>query len=171
MKRLLHGEWLGHPLHPVFVHLPVALWPAALVFDLLTQAGFDGAVLVRMAFWAILIGLVGAGLAIPPGLADWSEVGRDKPAWKIGLYHMLLNLTAGAVWALNLALRVLEPADLTRTPPVPLALSVLGTGLVAVSAYLGGRLVYDQGTFVGWMGLKQRRRRAEAAGNRVPAEE
>lgn len=39
LKDFLQGKWLGHPLHPLLVHLPTALWPAALVFDILSIAG------------------------------------------------------------------------------------------------------------------------------------
>jgi hypothetical protein len=35
-------------------------------------------------------GLVTALLAVPPGLADWAEIKKEKPAWKMGLYHMAL---------------------------------------------------------------------------------
>jgi hypothetical protein len=31
----LKGTWLGHPLHPILVHVPMAMWPGALIFDVL----------------------------------------------------------------------------------------------------------------------------------------
>jgi hypothetical protein len=31
----LKGKWLRHPLHPILVHVPMAIWPSALIFDLL----------------------------------------------------------------------------------------------------------------------------------------
>ena len=30
-------KWLGRPLHPIVVHVPMAMWPGALIFDLLSQ--------------------------------------------------------------------------------------------------------------------------------------
>lgn len=168
---LLHGNWFGHPLHPMLVNLPTALWPMALVFDLLSHTvARDGQVLVRTAWWAILLGLAAVVTAIPTGLADWSDVGRDKPAWKLGLAHLVLNVLATLLWAINFSLRFGPAWDAEATPPVPLALSVIGTLLLMASAYLGGRMVFDQGTYVGWMSLKEWRQRAIAGGARVPPE-
>src|SRR5215213_5058064 len=98
MKDFLQGKWLNHPLHPILVNLPTGLWPLALVFDLLSQVAPDGDALARTSFHAILLGLLATLLAIPTGLADWSDVKRDKPAWKIGLYHLLLNAAGAVVW-------------------------------------------------------------------------
>ncbi len=33
----LKGKWMEHPLHPIVVHVPMAMWPSALIFDLLSQ--------------------------------------------------------------------------------------------------------------------------------------
>jgi hypothetical protein len=36
----LHGVWLGHPLHPVLVQVPVGAWLSASIVDLLgTRCG------------------------------------------------------------------------------------------------------------------------------------
>jgi nitrite reductase/ring-hydroxylating ferredoxin subunit len=61
---------------------------------------------------------------------------------------MLLNLTAVAVYALNLWLRrsALEAA---QTSALPLLLSFIGVGLLSVSGYLGGAMIYDDGIGVG----------------------
>jgi uncharacterized membrane protein len=42
----LKGKWLGHPLHPILVHIPMALWPASLIFDLLSGSATGGNVMV-----------------------------------------------------------------------------------------------------------------------------
>src|SRR5207248_414314 len=55
---LLKGKWLGHPLHPIIVHVPMAMWPSALIFDLLSQWQIGGNAMVRLAFYAIIFGLV-----------------------------------------------------------------------------------------------------------------
>src|SRR6266545_2417350 len=51
----LKGTWLGHPLHPVLVHVPMAMWPGALIFDLLSR--WNGNAMVRLSFYAIILGL------------------------------------------------------------------------------------------------------------------
>src|SRR5438045_3763847 len=103
---LLKGKWLGHPLHPLLVHVPMALWPAALLFDLLSRAGFGGNAMVRTSFFAIGLGLAVALLAVPTGIVDWSGIKREKPAWKIGLWHMLLNAVARVLFSISFVLDV-----------------------------------------------------------------
>src|SRR5207302_7807137 len=102
---ILKGTWLEHPLHPILAHVPMAMWPSALIFDLLSQRQIGGNAMVRLSFYAIIFGLAAALLAVPTGLVDWSGIKREKPAWKIGLYHMSLNLIATLLFAVNLALR------------------------------------------------------------------
>src|SRR5687768_15730300 len=82
MIDFLQGKWLRHPLHPALVHIPTALWPAAFVFDLLSQITQEN-VFVQLSFYAMLLGLIVAILAIPTGIADWTDIGREKPAWKL----------------------------------------------------------------------------------------
>lgn len=169
MKRFLHGDWLGHPLHPLLVHLPMGLWPAALVFDIASRCGLGGEALAELAFAAIALGLFSALLALPTGLADWSDIGADKPAWKIGLAHMILNLIGVVLWAVNLGLRWPPWADVP-VPLVPFLLSLFGVILLIIAAYLGGRMVYGYGTYVGWVSIQSARRAAEAGGANVPPE-
>src|SRR6266446_5889934 len=109
MKWLLNtlkGKWLGHPLHPILVHVPMAMWPSALIFDLLSQWQIGGNAIVRLSFFAIIFGLVASLLAVPTGLIDWTGIKKEKPAWKIGLYQMILNLVVALLFAINLGLRM-----------------------------------------------------------------
>ena len=33
LKNVLHGTWLGHPLHPALTHVPLGAWTTALALD------------------------------------------------------------------------------------------------------------------------------------------
>jgi len=157
MKNFLQGKWLGHPLHGFLVHLPVALWPAALAFDLLTRAGIGGNAFVQTSFYAIGLGLASALLAIPTGLADWLDVKRENPAWKLGLYHLILNSILTGAALINLGLRINTFQTSASVALVPLSLSFLCTVLLLVSGYLGGRLVYNYGISVARASAEKRR--------------
>jgi len=167
---LLKGKWLKHPLHPIVVHVPMAMWPGALIFDLLSQWQVGGNAIVRLSFYAIIFGLVASLLAVPTGVLDWSGIKKEKPAWKIGLYHMMLNLTAALLFAINFGLRMQGFRDATTVARIPLGLSFIGTGLLIGSAYLGGRMVYTYGISVARMSKAKWRKIAEAAGANLPPE-
>jgi uncharacterized membrane protein len=167
---LLKGKWLKHPLHPIIVHVPMAMWPSALIFDLLSQWQIGGNALVRLSFYAIIFGLVASLLAVPTGVLDWSGIKKEKPAWKIGLYHMMLNLIVALLFAINFGLRMQDFREATTVARIPLGLSFIGTGLLIGSAYLGGRMVYTYGINVARMSKAKWRKIAEAAGANLPPE-
>src|SRR5438034_4737745 len=146
MKSLLDflkGKWLGHPLHPILAHVPMAMWLGALIFDLLSQCQIGGNAMVRLSFYAIIFGLAAALLAAPTGLVDWSGIKKEKPAWKIGLYHMSLNLIATLLFAVNLGLRWQTIRDASEVDRIPLLLSAIGTLILITSANLARRMLYE----------------------------
>ena len=164
----LKGKWLKHPLHPIIVHVPMAMWPGALIFDLLSQWQIGGNATVRLSFYAIIFGLVASLLAVPTGLLDWTGIKKEKPAWKIGLYHMSLNLIVALLFAINLGLRLHTFREATKVEGAPMPLSAIGTLLLVASAYLGGMMVYEYGISVARMSKKKWRKIAEAGGANVP---
>jgi uncharacterized membrane protein len=171
MKAFLQGSWLGHPLHSLLVHIPTALWPAAFVFDLLANMGLGGAAMVRTSLYAIGFGLLVALLAVPAGVADWMDIKPEKPAYKLGLYHMLLNLVVWALWAINFGVRLGMPATAATVPAGLVILAAAANAIMLVSGYLGGRMVYSYGISVARISKDKWRRKAEAGGSNVPAEE
>ena len=167
---ILKGKWLGHPLHPILAHIPMAMWPGALIFDVLSQRQIGGNAMVRLSFYAIAFGLVTALVAVPAGLVDWGGIKKEKPAWKIGLYHMSLNLVVALLFAVNLYLRWPTFREATEVDRIQLLLSAAGTLILIGSAYLGGRMVYEYGISVARMSKKKWRKLAAAGGAHLPPE-
>jgi uncharacterized membrane protein len=165
-KDILQGKRLGHPLHPALVHIPLALWPASLVFDLLAEVR-PSPVLFHTAFWCLVAGTLTAVPAVPTGLADWWGIHPGRPARKLGIYHMTLNLLVLALCSINILLRW---RWLYRDCPAPLelAFNILSVALLAVSGYLGGRMVYAYGVGVARFSKDKWRAIAEQSGANVP---
>ena len=136
IARILHGSWLGHPLHVVLTDVPLGSWTAAAVFDLLETTSGNRA-LRRGADTAITFGLVGAAASAITGLADWSKIGGGEPR-RIGLAHGLLNATATACYLTSLCLRRNQSRRAGRQ------FAFLGLIVSTVAAYLGGHLVYKK---------------------------
>jgi uncharacterized membrane protein len=167
MLDFLQGKWLKHPLHPALVHIPTSLWPTAFVFDLLSQSQREN-IFVQFSFYAILLGLLAAFLAIPTGYADWTEIRPGKPARRLGTIHMTLNLTISILWAVNLWLRADSFQTALSVPPGLVGLSALATLLLLVSGYLGGRMIYAYGISVARLSKKKWRKIAREGGAAVP---
>jgi uncharacterized membrane protein len=170
LKSLLQGKWLGHPLHPALVHLPIGLFPTALLFDLLSRGGSGGNAMVQTSFYCIALGLISSLLAAPTGLADWLEIKPDKPAYRIGLWHMGLNVLMLGIWAINLGLRWSDFRWQGRVAMTPLIFSAVGTVILVVSGYLGSRMVFDQGAGVARMSKGKWRKLAQAGRSNLAAQ-
>ncbi|MFF7457050.1 Rieske 2Fe-2S domain-containing protein [Kitasatospora sp. NPDC008115] len=128
-RDLLHGVWLGHPLHPALVQLPIGCWVSAELLDSLPGNR-------RAAGVLIAAGLATAGPAAVAGWADWACL--DPPRRRTGLVHAAANTTGVLLFAGSL---------LARCRHRPLRGRLLGlAGLTAISlgGVLGGQLSYRQ---------------------------
>lgn len=137
----------GHPLHPIFVTIPIGAWVASLVFDVASLWAEDPQVFATGARWLIGIGIVAAVLAAVFGLLDLVAIPRGTRAFRTGLVHMGLNLTVVVLFAAGLVLR-LGPFDEAPVPLPPLLVTIVALLLLLVSGWLGGKLAYTYGVRV-----------------------
>jgi nitrite reductase/ring-hydroxylating ferredoxin subunit/uncharacterized membrane protein len=128
-RDVLRGLWLGHPLHPALVQVPIGAWTSAAVLDL-----FPGE--SRAARRLVALGLAGAGPAALAGWVDWAEL-RPRQA-RVGVVHAAANITAVAAYAGSLAARMKDRPALGR------ALGFAGLTVATVGGILGGHLAYRQ---------------------------
>jgi nitrite reductase/ring-hydroxylating ferredoxin subunit/uncharacterized membrane protein len=129
LKDVLNGRWLGHPLHPVLVHVPVGAWLSAGVLDLVPSMR-PGATLL------IGTGVVGAVPATLTGAADWSE--QSLGVRRLGALHAAANTMALGLYVGSLIARGRGRAGLGR------ALAYAGLGVAGGSAAIGGHMSYAQ---------------------------
>ncbi|HKW21900.1 MAG TPA: DUF2231 domain-containing protein [Ktedonobacterales bacterium] len=143
-KSLLHGTWLGHPLHPAITDVPIGAWLLAVIFDIVWLASPDANNwAARGAEIAVLIGILAAIAAAVTGLADWSDsYGAERT---VGLYHAGLNSLALILYIVSFFLRL---ADSTGESVVAAILGFIAIVSVFVAAYLGGDMVFGKGTGV-----------------------
>ncbi|HAG81695.1 MAG TPA: hypothetical protein DCL61_11120 [Cyanobacteria bacterium UBA12227] len=128
----------GHPIHPVIVTLPIGFLVAAPLTDIgywLTQDFFWA----RVSLWLIGAGLVTGILAGLTGFIDFMKIGRVRKH-TAGWAHMYVNVTALVLTAINLGLRLVNPA--VNVLFTGLILSVLVAILLGISGWYGGELVY-----------------------------
>ncbi|GHJ50803.1 Rieske 2Fe-2S domain-containing protein [Micromonospora chersina] len=133
VRDFLHGVWLGHPLHPAMVQVPVGAWISAALVDLMPGQR-------RAATALVGVGTVSAVPAAVAGLNDWAALSRDQR--RIGLVHAAANTIGLSLYAGSLAARLNGRHNLGR------ALAYLGLSAASAGAYLGGHLAYKQGAQV-----------------------
>lgn len=129
VKDLLHGTWLGHPLHPVLVQLPIGTWTSAGLLDLVPP--------MRPAATALIgTGVAAAVPAALSGAADWAEQGAGVR--RLGVLHAAANTAALGLYVGSLVARARGRGGLGR------ALSWTGLSLATGSAAIGGHMSYAQ---------------------------
>ena len=136
---LLHGTWLGHPLHALLVEIPVGTWSASALFDLIAMATGS-----REAAWAAdALIATGAAAAVPAAMAgamDYSAAKQEAtPAIAL---HAILNSAALGLFLASLAARRAGSRGLG------VGLSYSALAIAGGSAWIGGDLVYRHGVGV-----------------------
>ena len=133
----------GHPIHPMLVPFPIALWIFSLASDFIYLFGFGGPVWKDIALYTIVAGVGGGLAAAVPGYLDYRAITEPLTA-KIAERHMIINVSLVLLFSINVLLRL-------STGPhaiAPVVLSVVGVGGLVISGWLGGELVYVKGVGV-----------------------
>ncbi|MGZ5138303.1 MAG: DUF2231 domain-containing protein [Burkholderiales bacterium] len=125
-----------HPIHPMLVPIPIGLWIFSFVCDLTFVLGSGVSLWFTLSFWTMIGGLVGALLAAVPGFIDMLSLSAQPK--RLALTHLALNATIILLYAINIGTRI-QGASIAGAP---LILSVVGIGLLVVSGWLGGQMVY-----------------------------
>lgn len=133
----------GHPIHAMLIVFPVGLLIFSLVCDLISTRSADPSTWMLVAFYTMVGGFIGALAAAIPGLIDLLSL-ADKAIKKTAVMHMSINLVAVALYAVNIWMRM---GSNTNTG-TPLLLSVIAVALLAVSGWLGGKMVHEYGVGV-----------------------
>ncbi len=131
---------VGHPIHVMMVHFPVAFVVATLGVDVFYWWSGD-------PFW-LRVGVWAAGAAFWTGVGA-SIVGTGElllvrgirlheASWSHAIAAMTLVAIAGASWGL----RMTDPQSVL---PHGLVLSMLASVMVGFAGWHGGKLVFDHG--------------------------
>lgn len=128
------GRWLGHPMHPLLVQVPIGAWLSAAVLDLVPGQE-------RAAKKLVLIGLLTAPVAAVAGLVDARNLERRQ--LRVAAVHAATNLAATLSYAASYRCRVRGHRTAGRF------WAWIGLAAVGLGGSLGGHLSYAQGAGVG----------------------
>lgn len=134
----------GHPIHPMLIPFPLALWATSFVVDILFYFLRHPTLLV-IAKFMIAAGCLGAIAAAIAGIIDWLAI-KNGDAKRAASWHARLNVAALVVFAISLFLRMGSYSGLVgRRLTIPFLLSLAGVILISISGWLGGELVFRYG--------------------------
>lgn len=131
LRRVLHGDATGIPLHVIYTDVPLGAWWMAQFLDLFPDDGMRRA----------SIRLVGLGVvaAVPTALTGWAEwAGADRGTRRVGVVHATANAVATLVFIGSWAARSRSRHDLG------VWLGRLGGVVLLVGAMCGGYMRSDR---------------------------
>jgi uncharacterized membrane protein len=129
---------MGHPLHPMLIVLPIGLFIATFLFDVVFWATRDET-FARGALWLLGAGLLGAALAAVTGLIDFLGDRRIRDlsdSWQ----HAIGNVIAVLVSLFSFYHRYRYGA--AAVVPIGLILSLIVVGIILFTGWKGGEMVY-----------------------------
>jgi uncharacterized membrane protein len=132
----------GHPLHPMLVSIPIGLFGWALLADIVFGASGRTHEWYSIAFWSGIAAIVTALLAALPGFGDYLTLAVKSDARGMATAHMLLNLTVVALFFIAMLLMLGDGATGGGRQAAVLILHAAGVGLLLVSGWLGGEMVF-----------------------------
>jgi uncharacterized membrane protein len=146
LKEIIQGKPIGRPTHPILVMFPITFYVGALVMDLLSRASLPGG--PRAGTWGVMGAVIVALPAILTGLTDRSFMRPGSKIRKVATRHMYLQLTATAIFIVNLAVRYGD-RGIDKSKPLWILLDILGAAVVIVGGDVGGQMVFKMGYRVG----------------------
>lgn len=129
LRDMLHGVWLGHPVHPMLVQAPVGAWLSAGVLDLMPGAE-------RSARRLVGVGLFFTTPAVLAGWADWAE--QHEQQMRVGVVHAVVNAGATSLYGASYLARRTGRTGLGK------ALGFAGLATVGLGGLLGGHIAFRQ---------------------------
>lgn len=133
-----------HPIHPMLIVFPIALFITSFAFDIVYLATRE-LLWYRIAYYNIVAGVIGALLAAIPGFVDYFSVRMTDREKSLATTHMLLNLTLVVLFFINLIIRYGDRALAGSPLGWAIALSVIGIGIMSYSGWIGADLVHRYG--------------------------
>lgn len=128
----------GHPMHPILITLPIGLFVAVFLFDLIFWQTGDQA-FATGAFWLLGAGLIAAALAAITGLIDFLGDRRIRAlgdAWQHAIGNVILVLVQ--LFSFYQRYRY----GTSAVVPLGLSLSLIAVLIMLFTGWKGGEMVF-----------------------------
>jgi uncharacterized membrane protein len=140
-ENMLGYDWPR--LHAALNDLPTALLLTTLLFDLVaTATKREGFRLV--SFWTLMVGAIGGAAAVISGLQAEEHIAHGEAVHEVMETHEKFALITLGVFALLALWRIVRERKMgSGERSIVLVLTLIGVGILFVTANYGGRLVFE----------------------------
>lgn len=153
---MLPGLRVALNYHPIFVHFPIVLWLAALLFELLAIWRTSDE-MQRTAARMLYLGTLAALVTVPTGLAAIKSIPPGDAQRIAGIHETLMLLATSLALALSLFALLQRNTFTLEKRKILLGGLFLLVILLAIGADRGAQLVYGYGAAVNWSTAQQQK--------------
>ena len=132
----------GHPIHPILVTVPIGLFLWTFVADVVYVLRDHEAPWYDIAFWSGIAAVVSGATAALFGLIDGLTVAWQSDAREKAIAHGSLNTAVMALYLAAIIMMMDNGAVEGRDLGIVVALHAAGVGLLLLSGWLGGEMVF-----------------------------
>jgi uncharacterized membrane protein len=131
-----------YPIHPFVIHFPIAFFTASTLFMILYLSEKEVA-FEKAAYYCMIFGYIGALGAFITGSIDFSHLAEADPRQGAVSTHAYCGASLLLIYGVEIGLKRKYPKILDGSRRwLYLSLAILGNGMVFVTGWLGGQLVY-----------------------------
>jgi uncharacterized membrane protein len=153
---MLPGMKAALNYHPMFVHFPIVLWLAALLFELLAiwRASDE---LQRTASRLLYLGTLAAIVTVMTGLLAQNSVAPGEAQRAVGIHETLMLTASSLAVGLCMFAFFMRKDFTSKLRRVMLLGLLLLAVLLTIGADRGAQLVYGYGSAVNWATAQQQK--------------
>jgi uncharacterized membrane protein len=137
----------GHPLHPPLTDATIGMFVLAAGLAVIGAAGGIQLAAAKAMWLALIGGLIAAVPTAATGLVDWLSIEWGSGRWRTATLHLTAMVTAVSLFALA-AWRQYDGYRHGHVTTGGLILTLCGAAVLIVGGWLGGSLVFVDGTRV-----------------------
>jgi uncharacterized membrane protein len=140
----LYRGFPGHPLHPPLTDATIGTYTFATVAAVLSKIGIAEEEAAQGWTLALIVGLIVSAPTALTGFADWLQISRTTPLWRVATSHMIAMLIATAFFLVAIGAGYSDGMDGAVTDGAFL-LTLIAFFVLTVGGWLGGSVVFSYG--------------------------
>ena len=140
----LYRGFPGHPLHPPFTDATIGIYTFATAASVLSKLGIAQEESAHGWTIALIVGLIVTVPTALTGFADWLQISRGTPLWRVATSHMIAMLAATAFFLVAIGAGYSDGID-GAVGDGAFVLTLIGFGVLTLGGWLGGSVVFNYG--------------------------
>jgi uncharacterized membrane protein len=134
----------GHPLHPPLTDATIGTYSFATVAAVLSKVGIAEQEAAQGWTLALIVGLIFTAPTALTGFADWLQIARRTPLWRIATAHLIAMVTATVFFLVSIGAGYSDGID-GVVGDGAFILTLVGFFILTVGGWLGGTIVFTYG--------------------------